>query len=76
MATKTGGPDKIIPDYAGFLATIESVPSLFVGLKNIYSGYHNYDPKKIRMHIKKNFSKQAVISRFSKLIHELCDEKH
>lgn len=75
LATKTGGPDKIIPKFAGFLAAIESVPSLFVGLKNIYSGYHNYNPKKIRRHVEKNFSKQAVISRYSDLIHELCDNR-
>ncbi len=75
LATKTGGPDSIIPDYAGFLAACESVPSLFVGLKNIYSGYHNYDPRKIRRHVQKNFSKETVISSFSELIHKLCDDK-
>jgi len=73
LATKTGGPDSIVPDYAGFLAACESVPSLFVGLKNIYSNYQNYDPQKIRRHVQRNFSKKAVISRFSQLIHELCD---
>ncbi|MFC2115911.1 glycosyltransferase [Bacteroidota bacterium] len=75
LATKTGGPDSIVPDYAGFLAACESVPSLFVGLKNIYSNYHNYDPKKIRKHVQRNFSTKAVISRFSELIRELCDDK-
>lgn len=75
LATKTGGPDSIVPDYAGFLAACESVPSLFVGLKNIYSSYHNYDPRKIRRHVQKNFSKKTVISSFSELIHELCDDK-
>jgi len=75
LATKTGGPDAVVPDYAGFLAAIESVPSLFVGLKNIYSNYHKYDPKKIRRHVEKNFSQQAVISRFSELIKDLCDGK-
>jgi len=75
LATKTGGPDSIVPDYAGFLATLESVPSLFVGLKNIYSNYYKYDPQKIRRHVEKNFSKKAVIGRFSDLIHGLCDGK-
>jgi glycosyltransferase involved in cell wall biosynthesis len=73
LATKTGGPDSIVPDYAGFLATLESVPSLFVGLKNIYSNYYKYDPQKIRRHVEKNFSKKAVIGKFSDLIHDLCD---
>ena len=72
LATRTGGPDRIVPDYAGFLAAIESVPSLFVGLKNIYSKYHTYNPKKIRRHVEKNFSTHAVISRFSDLIREVC----
>lgn len=75
LATQTGGPDSIVPSYAGNIAAIESVPSLFVGLKNIHSNYHKYDPKKIRRHVEKNFSKKAVISRFSDLIHELCNGK-
>ncbi len=75
LATKTGGPDAIVPDFAGVVVAIESVPSMFVGLKNIYSNYHKYDPVKIRRHVEKNFSRKAVISRFSDLIHELCDER-
>ena len=74
LATKTGGPDKIVPSYAGHLAAIESVPSLYVGLTNIHSNYHKYDPAKIRRHVKKNFSKEAVISRFAGIISELCDQ--
>lgn len=73
LATKTGGPDAIVTDYAGIVAAIESVPALFVGLKNIYSNYHKYDPRKIRRHVEKKFSKQAVINRFSDLIHDLCN---
>ncbi len=75
LGTKTGGPDAIVPDYAGIVAAIESVPSFFVGLKNIHSNYHKYDPVKIRRHVEKNFSKKAVISRFSGLIRELCNDK-
>jgi glycosyltransferase involved in cell wall biosynthesis len=75
LATKTGGPDAIVPEYAGIVAAIESVPALFVGLKNIHSNYHKYDPRRIRRHVEKNFSKQAVINRFSDLIHDLCDGK-
>ena len=75
LATRTGGPDSIVPDYAGFLAALESVPSLFVGLKNIFANYHTFDPGKIRRHVVKNFSKKAVISRFSALIHDLCHDK-
>ncbi len=73
LATRTGGPDSIVPDYAGYLAAIDSVPSLFVGLKNIHSNYHKFDPQKIRRHVERNFSKKAVISRFSGLIQELCN---
>lgn len=75
LATRTGGPDTIIPEYAGVLTAIESVPSLFVGLKNIHSNYHKYDPKKIRRHVERNFSKKAVISRFSGLINEVCNDR-
>jgi glycosyltransferase involved in cell wall biosynthesis len=72
LATKTGGPDSIVPDYAGFLAACESVPSLFVGLKNIYSNYHKYDPVKIRRHVVKNFSKKAVIGKYRELLNEVA----
>jgi glycosyltransferase involved in cell wall biosynthesis len=74
IATKTGGPESIIPSYAGFLADCESVPSIFVGLQNIHSNYHRYDPKKIRRHVEKNFSKKAVINSFRNVIQEALNE--
>jgi hypothetical protein len=69
----TGGPDKIVPKYAGALAAIDSVPSLYVGLNNIFTNYHVYDPQKIRRHVQRNFSKKAVINRFKELIQETCN---
>ena len=75
MATRSGGPQTFIPEFAGFLAGRESVPSVYVGLKNIYSHYHNYKPEKISRYAHKHFSKKAVIRKYKDLINEILESE-
>ncbi len=71
MSTRAGGPQTIVPEFAGFLAGRESVPSVFVGLKNIHSNYHNYKPEKISRYAGRHFSRKSVIRRYVELIHSV-----
>ena len=71
MATRAGGPQTIIPEFAGFLAGRESVPSIFVGLKTIHSIYHDFQPEKISRYANKHFSRKAVLRRYVELIQSI-----
>ena len=73
MATRAGGPQTIVPEFAGFLAGRESVPSIFVGLKTIHSNYHNYKSEKISRYASKHFSRRTVIRRYVDLIKGIID---
>lgn len=73
LATRSGGPQTFIPEFAGFLAGRESVPSVYVGLKNIYTNYHNFKPERISRYVQKHFSKKAVIRRYVDLITEILE---
>jgi len=75
LAARAGGPQTFIPEFAGFLAGRESVPSVYVGLKNIYSNYHNIKQEKISRYVQKHFSKKAVIKQYTELITELLAQK-
>ena len=73
LATRAGGPQTFIPEFAGFLAGRESVPSIYVGLQCIYSHYHNYKPEKISRYVQKHFSKKAVIRRYKEIFEEILN---
>jgi len=67
LATRCGGPDSMIPNFAGILVDCESVPAVFVGLKNIYSRYSEFQPEKIRQFAIRRFGK-TVIMKCYKLV--------
>jgi len=67
LATRSGGPDSIVPAYAGILVNCESVPAVFVGLKNMYTRYSEFQSEKIRKFAIKNFG-EAVIMKCYKLV--------
>lgn len=71
LATRAGGPQTFIPEFAGFLAGRESVPSLYVGLQNIYSQYHRFKPEKISRYVQKHFSRKVVIRKYTNLINSI-----
>ena len=74
LVTRSGGPQTFIPEFAGFLAGRESVPSIFVGLKSIYTNYHKYEPERIHRYVEKHFSKKAVIKRYREIIQETISD--
>jgi hypothetical protein len=67
LSTRSGGPDSILPGYAGILVDCESVPAVFVGLKNMYTRYTEFQQEKIRKFAIRRFGK-TVIMKCYKLV--------
>jgi glycosyltransferase involved in cell wall biosynthesis len=61
LSTRSGGPDSILPGYAGILVDCESVPAVFVGLKNMYNRYTEFQPEKIRKFAIRRFGKKVIM---------------
>ncbi len=61
LATRSGGPGSILPAYAGILVDCESVPAVFVGLKNMYTRYSEFLPEKIRKYAIKSFGEKVIM---------------
>jgi glycosyltransferase involved in cell wall biosynthesis len=74
LATRCGGPESIVPKYAGLLVDCESAPAVYVGLKNMQTGYFRYDPDKIRQYAIKRFGKSTVIGRYKYTIDRVLQE--
>jgi glycogen synthase len=68
LATKCGGPDSMVPAYAGILVDCESVPSVFVGLKNMHTRYTDFDQEKIRRFAVRRFGRYNVARCYHEVI--------
>lgn len=75
LATRSGGPIDIVPSYAGILVDCESVPAVFVGLKNIYSRYPEFHPDKSRKHAIKSFGEKVVMKCYKLVLDTVISQE-
>lgn len=64
VATKAGGPETFIPDFAGELCNVDDVKGLADNMKIVAENYHNYPQEKIRDYAVSNFSKSVVAKKY------------
>jgi hypothetical protein len=74
LATRSGGPDSIIPGYAGILVDCESVPAVFVGLLNMYTRYAEFLPGKIRQYAIKSFGESVIMKCYKLVLDNVLDQ--
>ncbi len=74
LATRAGGPQTFIPDFAGEVVETGNVDALHNALLRISSSLNNYDRERIRRYVMDHFSREAVATRYETLINELLHD--
>lgn len=57
--TKSGGPEYLVPDYGG-MHVERNTHALVSAMNSIYEDYNEYSPRKIRNHVRENYSKEVI----------------
>ena len=70
IATKAGGPETFIPDFAGKLSEVDDIEALANNMKQVADNYESYQAKKIRDYTVANFSKPVVAEKYISLYAE------
>ncbi len=71
LATRAGGPQTFIPDFAGEVVEIDNAQVLFKAMEKIVQNRDHYDEKRIRTYAIENFSGDAVMKKYAKLINRI-----
>ncbi|MFW5793130.1 MAG: glycosyltransferase [Bacteroidota bacterium] len=76
IATRAGGPETFIPEFAGKLCEIDNVNMLASQMKEIASNYNNYQGEQIREYAIANFSKEIVAKKYINLYSTAIEENN
>jgi glycosyltransferase involved in cell wall biosynthesis len=75
LATRSGGPETFVTELTGRLVDNDSVDAVYDGLKYVYDHYGDYKCTRIRAYVKRHFSREAVMEKYTSLIREACNDK-
>ncbi|MEN8202688.1 MAG: glycosyltransferase [Bacteroidota bacterium] len=74
VATRAGGPEKIIPGFAGEMVEKEDVTALSHAIRKVCREIERYDAEQIRTYAIENFSREVISRRYAALIAQLFDD--
>lgn len=70
IATRTGGPDSFVTEDTGFLIDVESQEQLTQAMLQAVENRGKFDSEKIRRHVEKLFSMEAIVHRLDHIYRE------
>jgi glycosyltransferase involved in cell wall biosynthesis len=74
VAARSGGPETFVTEETGRIVENDSADAVFDGLKYIYDHYRDYNSVSIRAYARKQFSREAVMKKYTALIREVCHD--
>ena len=71
IATRSGGPDRIVTAECGLLVDIENPLQLADAMEQMINHYEKYSPEKIRSHTVAMYGQTSVMNQYNKLFNHL-----